>query len=171
MSRTMGIGELLRAVSMQKTKQAKIDLLQNNRVPAFASFLQHVFDPNIKFLLPKGDIEYRPAASSIEVNSLTFLSQVRRLYIFREGGNNMISPEQRLAIFKNLLENIDQLDAEACMAMKDKKLPYNIPRKLIEEAYPGFLPPEEKPVKEAKVAEPKAEKLNTAAPTSTSSIS
>lgn len=171
MPRKMGIGELLRAVSLQKTKQAKIDLLLNNKTGALAKYFQHVFDPRIVFLLPK-DIDYMPAVGLVD-GPLAFLDHIRRLYIFCAGGNDLISQAQRESIFVNMLQTIDPLDAEAAVAMKDKKLPFNVPRKLIEEAFPGFLPEEEKKPtvshkkKPAPVEEPVAGK---AAPTSTSSL-
>ena len=142
----MLIGEILRTVSQQKTKKAKLDVLQdpNNMSPGFAAYLRHVFDPDIRFLIPEGDIAYRPNKNvSEEEGRGAFFHHLKRLYLFVEGGNDVVSPEQRMKLFVNLLESIDPIDAEAVLAMRSKKLPYDIPRKLIEEAYPGFLPKEE----------------------------
>lgn len=141
----MLIGEILRTISLKKTKKDKIDFLQkeNVRTPAFAAYLRHVFDPSLKFMLPKGEMEYTPMLNATEnADRGAFFQHLRRLYIFLEGGNDVISQEQRVKIWINLLESVDPIDAEAAQAMKDKKLPYGIPRKLIEEAYPGFLPKE-----------------------------
>jgi hypothetical protein len=141
----MNIGEILRAVSQQKTKQGKLELLQHSETmsPEIASYLRHVFDPNLKFLIPEGEIKYTPNKNvNQEEGKGAFFHHIRRLYLFLEGCPTQLTPEHRMKLFVNMLESIDPLDAEAVVAMKDKKLPYGIPKKLIEEAYPNFLPKE-----------------------------
>ena len=139
----MLIGEILRTISLKKTKKEKIDFLQQERIrtPAFAAYLRHVFDPQLRFLLPPGEMEYTPMLNASDtVGRGAFFQHLKRLYIFIEGGHDLITQEQRVKLWVNLLESIDPIDAEAAQSMKDKKLPYGIPRKLIEDAYPGFLP-------------------------------
>lgn len=141
----MGIGETLYAASVAKTKAEKIEVLQKNQTPTFALYLKYVFDPNVKFLLPTGDIKYKPNLTAVQENGANFfLQQLRRIYIFVENGGSlhMLDDEQRKNLFVKMLESVEPLDAEAAIAMKDKKLPFKLSRKLIEDAFPGFLPPD-----------------------------
>jgi hypothetical protein len=134
----LGIGEILKKVSESKTKEEKIEILRKNDSPAIRTVLKYALDPNIKWDLPEGAPPYKPC-QFLDQHSMLY-QEIRRLYLFLEGGNPNLKPIKREALFINLLESVDPLDALVLLAAKDKKLPYkNITINLINEAYPGFM--------------------------------
>lgn len=113
---------------------------------ALRTILKYTFDPEIKFLLPKGPAPYKPTDALDQEGRL--YSEIRRLYLFVEGGNPNLSNLRREALFIQLLESIDPLDAELLVYVKDKKLPFKgITEKIVRKAFPDLLsqlPQEEK---------------------------
>jgi hypothetical protein len=147
----LGVGEILRLAHKQKSKNGKIEVLRHyaKTQPAFGTFLQMVFDPRIKFLLPPGELEFNPLLNAAEtVGRGAFWQHLRTMDKFMEGGSHPgLTEEQRVVLFRQLLETIDPLDAEAAMAMKDKRLPFkSLTYALLSEAFPQALPAEVEPV-------------------------
>jgi hypothetical protein len=70
---------------------------------------------------------------------------MRKMDKFLVGGPYQNVPEERLRdLFVQLLEALDAPDADfLCLAIQ-RKLPYKLTRKLIDEAFPGFLAEEAK---------------------------
>lgn len=137
--RRLSISEVLkRANDLENLQERKAFLLQHDS-PAIQTILRCVFDDNIKFLLPKGKAPYKPTEFDNQESRL--YSEMRKMYLFVEGGNPNLAQVKREQIFIELLETVDRQDAELLVAVKDKKLPYkNITRNLIEKTYPGLIP-------------------------------
>lgn len=129
---------ILDEVNREQDKDKKVALLQRYDCAALRKVFELVYDPDIKFLLPSGAIEYRKN-SYPDLNILHNL--LKKMYLYIEGGNPNLTEEKRVKLFRtNILEQIDAQDAELMMLVKDKKLPYEtINLKLIRKAYPGFL--------------------------------
>jgi|CryBogDrversion2_2_1035213.scaffolds.fasta_scaffold15463_3 hypothetical protein len=122
-------------------KEEKIQALRANGHPAIYAVLKHMFDPNIKFLLPKGDPPYNPLEFEEPGRLYT---EARKFYLFVEGGHNTITQKKREAIFVSLLENINKEEAKLVLAMKDKKSPIKgLTKNLVATAFPGLLPDEQ----------------------------
>ena len=129
---------LKKADELESLQERKAFLLQNDS-PAIHTILKCVYDPNIKFLLPKGKAPYKPTEFDRQEGRL--YSEMRKMYLFIEGGNPNLTQIKREQIFIDLLESIDRQDAELLVAVKDKKLPFkNITRNLVEKTYPGLIP-------------------------------
>jgi hypothetical protein len=138
----LGIAEVLELASKEKTKQEKIAVLHKNDIPALRTILKYTFDPNIKWLLPKGKIEFTPNGLTEQETVLN--AEARRLYLFVEGGHGNLKQAKREWLFRLLLENVDPADAALLIAIKDKKMPYKgITKALVEEAYPGLIEEEQ----------------------------
>lgn len=106
--------------------------------PILANVLRFSMDPNIKWLLPEGDPPYKPCEDAN--TEKRFMGEVRKLYLFVEGGNPNLKPLRRETIFVEMLESIHPDDAKLLLQMKDQKLPYKkITTKLVREAYPGLF--------------------------------
>ena len=135
----LSISEILkRANELGTLQERKAFLLQNDSL-AIHTILKCVYDPNVKFLLPKGKAPYKPTEFDRQESRL--YAEMRKMYLFVEGGNPNLSQLKREQIFIELLESIDPQDAELLVLVKDKKLPYkNINRNLIEKTYPGLIP-------------------------------
>ena len=134
----LGLAEILKKASEIDKKADKIEWLRRNDSPALRALLKYAFDPNVKFLLPEGAPPYKPNTLP-DLQSVLY-SELRKLYLFIEGGNDNLKPTRREYLFIQLLENLDKDDAELIAAVKDKKVPYKgINKKFVDEIYPGLL--------------------------------
>ena len=122
-------------------REQKIEALRHNGNPAMWAVLKHMFDPNIKFLLPKGNPPFEPLEFDEPGRLYT---EARKLNLFVEGGNTAITQPKREALFISLLENINKEEATLILAMKDKKSPIKgLTKNLVATAFPGLLPDEQ----------------------------
>ena len=132
------IASILKKCSEGKTPDERVALLQQNVTPPIAKILQYAYEPTIKFLLPEGDPPYKPTDYLDQENRL--YSEIRRMYLFTEGGNPNLTRLKREALFIQLLESVDKEDAKLLLAIKDKKLPYKgLNEKIVRKAFPGLL--------------------------------
>jgi len=139
----LGIAEILQKVSGLKTKDEKINALKQVDSFAIRTILQGAFDPRIKWLLPPGEVPYKKSDLPDLQGSL--YNEIRKLYLFVEGGNSNLKQLRRETLFIQLLESVSPEDAELLAAIKDKKLPYKgITAALVKEAYPGLIDEQDK---------------------------
>lgn len=140
--RITSLYKVLKICSEGKTTADRIRLLQENNSAPLQTILKYAFDPTIKFLLPTGPAPYKATEAIDQEGRL--LQELRRLYLFIEGGNPNLSKVKREMLFLQLLESIDPSDAELLVAVKDKKLPFkNINEKIVRQAFPGLLTEEQ----------------------------
>ena len=133
------ISEILAEADSKGKKDAKIQVLRDNYTPALGNILVYAYSPDIKWLLPEGDPPYSSTRYIDQEGNL--FSEIRRLYLFVEGGNPGLKQNRREALFVAMLETVDASDAKLLCAMKDRKLPYkSLTSKLILEAFPGLYP-------------------------------
>lgn len=135
----LGVAEILEKVSKVKKKDERIEELRkhiDNR--AMLQILQYALDPRIKWLLPEGTPPFKKNEYIDQETNL--YSEVRRLYLFIEGGNPGLTPTKREMLFIGLLETVAPDDALLLCAAKDKKLPWKtISADVVNEAFPGLL--------------------------------
>lgn len=131
--------DILREISDLQTTPEKIAAMQSHRYSnAIRIVLQYAFEPNLKFLLPEGDPPYKPC-EFVDVEG-RFIAELRKLYLFVEGGNNNLSPLRRETLFIQLIESIDPKDAKLMLSIKDKKLPFKgITKKIAQQAFPDIF--------------------------------
>ena len=134
-----GIAEILEEISKFKKKDERIEALRRNGDNrAMLQVLQYALDPRIKWLLPEGVPPFKKNEYMDQESNL--YSEVRRLYLFIEGGNPNLTNLKREMLFIGLLEMIAPADAMLLCAAKDKKLPYKtITKEIVNEAFPGLL--------------------------------
>lgn len=126
------------------TKEAKLTLLNQNNNPLVRTLLRFNFDYNIKFLLPEGAPPYKvdkDVPAGYEKTKLQL--EMRRFYLFVKPDVN-INNIKRERLFIEMLEGLHWTEAEDFVLIKDKSLTTKyktITHELIEEAYPGLLPP------------------------------
>ena len=131
--------EILKECSEGKTVNDRVALLQKNGSQALVTLLKYAFDPNLKFLLPDTDPPYKPTEFLHQENRL--YTELRRLYLFVEGGNPNLSTLKRETLFIQLLESVDKNDAVLLCHVKNKKLPFKeLNAKVVAKAFPGLLP-------------------------------
>lgn len=135
--------EILEICSKGKTVDDRVALLQQNASQALLTVLKYAYDPSIKFLLPDTNPPYKPTDFLDQENRL--YSELRRLYLFVEGGNPNLTKLKREMLFIQLLESIDKNDAVLLCHIKDKKLPFKeLNIKVIRKAFPDLIPEEQK---------------------------
>jgi len=136
------ISSILKTCSEGKTVNDKVALLQQLATEPVLIILKYAFDPNIKFILPDGAPPFKPCEFLDQEGRL--YAELRRLYLFIEGGNPSLTKVKREFLFIQLLESIDKQDAEMLCAVKDKKLPYKgLTAAVVKKAFPGLLPDEQ----------------------------
>jgi hypothetical protein len=124
--------EEIDALSTQKEKIQALSMHQHRNV--LADVINLALNPKINWLLPEGDPPYKPCEFDVEGRLLV---ELRRLYLFLEGGNQNLKQTKREQLFIDILESIDPNDAKLLLAMKDKKLPFKtINKTLAKKAFP-----------------------------------
>lgn len=128
-------------IAKAKNKEEKKKVLLENDSVALKSLLGAAFDPNIKFLLPPEAPPYRDYQGDTNEPNPTYLySQIRKLYLFIEGGRDDLNQVKREQIFITMLEAIHPREAELLLQVKEKKikckgLTYN----LVKDTFPNLL--------------------------------
>ena len=121
------------------TERKKI-LLEHGSNP-LKELLKYAFHPDIKFLLPEGAPPYKTVGSPDEYNPPSLYPNIRKLYLFVEGGNDGLTTLRREQLFVQLLEELHPKEAEVLIQVKDKKLKYRgLTYKLVKETFPDLIP-------------------------------
>ena len=121
------------------TERKKI-LLEHGSNP-LKELLKYAFHPDIKFLLPEGAPPYKTVGSPAEYNPTYLYPNIRKLYLFVEGGNDGLTTLRREQLFVQLLEELHPKEAEVLIQVKDKKLKYRgLTYKLVKETFPDLIP-------------------------------
>lgn len=132
---------ILKQISELKGEDEIVNALQRSN-PVIRQLIRYAYDPNIKFVLPPGVPPYKPC-EFLDLEG-RLLSEVRKLYLFVEGGNPNLNKVKREMLFIQLLESIDKDDAVLLCHIKDKKLPFKkISAKIAKKAFPDDYPEEQ----------------------------
>ena len=132
------ISEVLQKVHNAKTKAAKIKILQDNNSDALRSILIANFDESIISLLPEGDVPYEKNDAPVGTEHTLLEKEYRKLYLFFKGGSSSLKQSQRENLFIQMLEGLQEEEAELLIHVKDKALnkKYRITRACVEGAFP-----------------------------------
>lgn len=134
----LGVSEILKKASEMKDEASRIQWLRQNNNVALETIIRGAFDPSIKWQLPEGEPPYKP--NDLVDQQHRLYTEIRKMYLFIEGGNPNLKQLRRESLYIELLETVDPEDAKLLLAIKDKKLPYpNITPDLIRKAFPGIL--------------------------------
>ena len=158
--------EVFDAVSKQRTKAKKIEVLQRYAHDSIMALLIWNFDESVISILPEGEVPY---GNTREDNSVTgtlsdkindavgkmnemgsaslgsqdqgkasIRKEYTKFYNFLKGGNDSLSNLRRETMFINILEGLHPLEAEILILVKDKKLTdkYKITKEIAGAAYP-----------------------------------
>jgi hypothetical protein len=137
----LGLAETLRLASEKKGEE-RVEFLQKNDSPSLRRILQLCFNPEAPWALPEGNPPYKPLDLPDQQGRL--YAELRRLYLFLEGGNNNLKPIRREFLYIQLLESIDPEDAELLLSIKEGRLPYKgMQESVVRKAFPDLLPDKE----------------------------
>ena len=114
--------EIATRVNNAKDKPRKLKVLQDNDSVALRQVLKGAFDPNIEWLLPKGDVPYTVNEAPLGTEHTLLSQEAKRLYLFTEGGDSTISQTKREMLFIQLLEGLSGEEAKFLLIVKDQKV-------------------------------------------------
>lgn len=121
-STTLLLSEVLDKVHKAKTKSQKIKILKDNDSQALRMVIKSSFDPKIEWLMPEGEVPFRPNEVPEGTEHTRLASEARKLYRFVRGGDNEINQMTREKIFIQMLEGLHVSEANLIVNAKDKKL-------------------------------------------------
>jgi len=136
------VSELFKAVHGKKTAPQKVALLKEHKRDDVKALLIWNFDKGIDSAVPEGNVPYKKNDSPPGTEGHTrLIHEWRTLYNFVRGGNNGISNMRRETLLIQLLESLQQDEAEIVCLVKDKALQskYRITRSVVEQAYPEIV--------------------------------
>ena len=116
------ISEILDKVSKLKTKKEKVAWLKQNNSDGLRMVIKSSFDPKIKWLLPEGDVPFNRNDAPEGTEHTDLHMESRKLYHFIEGGNFDITQNKRENLFIQVLEGLQENDADVLVSAKDKSL-------------------------------------------------
>ena len=115
-------------------------LLENESEP-LKEILKYAFHPDIKFALPPGKPPYKTIGSPEEYNPTYLYPNIRKFYLYIEGGHDGLTQLRREQLFVQMLESLHPKEAEVVIQIKDKKLNYRgLTYKLVKTTFPEILP-------------------------------
>jgi len=135
------ISEILQKTHNAKTKQEKVQILQDNETSALKKLLIWNFDPSIKSDIPNGEVPYTRNDAPIGTEHTRLDQQDRLFHNFVEGGNYDLSKTKKELMFIQMLEGIHESEAEVLCLVKDKELgkKYRITQNVVSEAFPTIV--------------------------------
>ena len=89
------MSEIATKINNAKDKPRKLKVLKDNDSQPLRQVLKGAFDPNIEWLLPKGDVPYRKNDAPIGTEHTMLSQEAKRLYLFTKGGDNTLSQNKK----------------------------------------------------------------------------
>ena len=114
--------EIAMKVNNAKDKPRKLKVLKDHDSVPLRQVLKGAFDPNIDWLLPKGDVPYTPNDAPLGTDHTILSQEAKRLYLFTEGGDNKMSQNKREVTFIQMLEGLSAEEAKFLVAVVNKKV-------------------------------------------------
>ena len=116
------VSEILDKVSKLKTKKEKVAWLKTHDSDGLRMVIKSSFDPELKWLLPDGDVPFNRNDAPEGTEHTDLHMEARKLYHFIEGGNYDITQTKRETLFIQMLEGLQENDADVLVSAKDKSL-------------------------------------------------
>ena len=116
------ICEILDKVSKLKTKKEKVAWLKAQNTDGLRMVIKSSFDPKKRWLLPTGDVPFTRNDAPAGTEHTDLHMEAKKLYHFIDGGNNAITQNKRENLFIQMLEGLQENDADVLVAAKDKSL-------------------------------------------------
>ena len=116
------MSEIATKINNAKDKPKKLKVLKEHDSVALRQVLKGAFDPNIEWLLPKGDVPYTANDAPIGTEHTMLLQEAKRLYLFTKGGDNTLTRNKRETLFIQMLEGLSAQEAEFLITVVNKKV-------------------------------------------------
>ena len=116
------LSEVLDKVHKAKTKDKKVDILQEFDSEPLRMVIKSSFDPNIEWEMPSGTVPYQANEAPIGTEHNVLRRECRKLYRFIKGGDPALPRAKKETLFIQMLEGLHKSEAELIVNAKDKKL-------------------------------------------------
>ena len=116
------VSEILNKVSKLKTKKEKVAWLKQHNSDGLRMVIKSSFDPELNWLLPEGDVPFNRNDAPEGTEHTDLHTEAKKLYHFIEGGNHDITQGKRESLFIQMLEGLQENDADVLVAAKEKSL-------------------------------------------------
>ena len=119
---TPSIAEVLTKVNNAKTKDKKIAILKENDSEALRAIIKSSFDPNIQWVMPEGDVPYKPNEVPEGTEHTRLNQEYRQLWHYIKGADSKTPQFRKAQMFVQLLEGLHEDEAKVLCHAKDKVL-------------------------------------------------
>ena len=116
------ISEVLDKVHKAKTKDKKIAVLKEHNSNGLRMIIKSSFDPKIEWILPDGNVPFKPNEAPEGTEHTLLEKQSRLLYRFIRGGDGRTPQWKKEQMFVQMLEGLSKGEADVVVAAKDKRL-------------------------------------------------
>ena len=114
--------EILTKVNNAKDKPAKIAVLKQHDSVPLRQVLKGAFDPSIEWDLPEGTPPFNRNDAPAGTEHTTLHQEARRLWHFVKGADENLKKAKKEMMFIQLLEGLQEDDADLMIAVKEKSL-------------------------------------------------
>ena len=137
----LSIPRIFEDVAAANSIQARKKVLLENESNPLKDLLRYAFHPDIKFALPSGAPPYKCVGSPDEYNPTYLYPNIKKFYLYSEGGHDGLTQLRRESLFIQMLESLHPKEAAVVIQVKDKKLNYRgLTYKLVKNTFPEILP-------------------------------
>ena len=137
----LSIPRIFENVAAANSFEARRKVLLENESNPLKDLLRYAFHPDIKFALPSGEPPYKTIGSPDEYNPTYLYPNIRKFYLYIEGGHDGLTQLRREQLFVSMLEGLHPKEAAVVIQVKDKKLNYRgLTFKLVKTTFPEILP-------------------------------
>ena len=119
---TLLFSEILDLVHKAKTKNKKVEILKKYNSDALRMVIKSSFDPNIVWVMPKGNVPYTPNDAPAGTEHTRLATEAKKLFRFIRGGDNITPQFKKEQMFVQMLEGLHKDEAELLCYAKDKEL-------------------------------------------------
>ncbi len=119
---TPSLAEVLTKVNNAKTKDKKIAILKENDSPALRAIIKSSFDPNIQWVMPEGDVPFKPNDVPEGTEHTRLNQEYRQLWHYIKGADAKTPQYRKEQMFVQMLEGLHIDEAKVVCHAKDKVL-------------------------------------------------
>lgn len=135
----LSLGEVVEKLKEAKTKNERVKLLKDNDCAALRGILRMNFDSSLILSLPKGVPPYRKLDVPNGFGQTTLKASASGWYVFVKELSPNLRQTKRESIFIQLLESLDQREADILLKAKDRELDLGVTKKVISEVFPDLI--------------------------------
>ena len=122
MSGTLLLSEILDKVHKAKTKTQKVNILREYNSESLRMIIKASFDPKIEWAVPEGNVPFKRNQAPAGTEHTVLAYECRKLWHFIKGADNQTVQFKKETMFIQMLEGLNENEADVLVAAKDKRL-------------------------------------------------